>query len=259
LACRTIARNGFWFIDVPRTSSTTIRYELGKRFGSVYGKRNVIETAYATKQVLGDHMPAVQVRDMLGRTRYGSLFTFAFVRNPWDRTLSMYHYRHKRGSIPASWTFEDYLDRLANRDGPIFNAPESWQPASYYLCDEGMREIVTYVGRFEERSAALEFVQTEIGDGSFEFGDTHLQSAKPPAFRDYRRAYSDRGREIVESIYRTDVARYCREIPVSVLTCWHTLQDDALGLLSNGGYVVVRLRRTTESNGSFAGTVGRLR
>ena len=33
-----ILRRGIWFIDVPRTSSTSINTELGERFGRPYGK-----------------------------------------------------------------------------------------------------------------------------------------------------------------------------------------------------------------------------
>jgi len=38
---RSIIKNGFWFVDIPRTSSISVRVQLVRRFGSVYGKERV--------------------------------------------------------------------------------------------------------------------------------------------------------------------------------------------------------------------------
>ena len=43
LAFQEIKANGFWFVDIPRTSSTSIRVELGQQYGPAYAKANGIE------------------------------------------------------------------------------------------------------------------------------------------------------------------------------------------------------------------------
>ena len=109
----TISRHGFWFIDIPRTSSSSIRAELGMRFGKAHGKMNVMETDYATAQIIPDHTTAKEVQTVIGRPKWDKIFTFTVVRNPWERTFSMYHYRKKRGNIPKEWSFRDYVLELS--------------------------------------------------------------------------------------------------------------------------------------------------
>ena len=48
-AIHEIKRNGFWFIDIPRTSSCSIKVEPGNTFGPVYEKANTIDKDYSKK------------------------------------------------------------------------------------------------------------------------------------------------------------------------------------------------------------------
>ncbi len=41
------------------------------------------------------HLPAVIVRELVGERRWSSLFSFAFVRNPWDLVVSAYHFERR--------------------------------------------------------------------------------------------------------------------------------------------------------------------
>ena len=41
------------------------------------------------------HLPAVIVRELIGRREWNGLFRFAFVRNPWDLVVSAYHFEKR--------------------------------------------------------------------------------------------------------------------------------------------------------------------
>jgi len=160
-----IKNNGFWFIDVPRTSSTSIRYSLGSQFGSAYGKNNVIEAAYRTKQTFNDHNTAMQMREIFGNEMWSSLFTFSIVRNPFDRAFSLYNFLIKRNKIPG-WSFKYFIsvlgevggvpvvfksnihrysaaDFLSDKQGNIIvkkASPQKYHYSEFY--DEQMKEII---------------------------------------------------------------------------------------------------------------------
>ena len=110
--CHSIRKNGFWFVDIPRTSSSSIRSELGKHFGRAYGKTNVNEREYQTPQIFRDHITARKMKALLGNKTWESIFTFTIVRNPWERIFSMYHYRKKRSFFTIMVHRKNSLPRI---------------------------------------------------------------------------------------------------------------------------------------------------
>ena len=82
---QNVDRNGaFIFIHVPKTAGTSIAAALGRR-----------KCIHGTSR---------DYRTLLGR-RYDEMFSFAFVRNPRDRFMSLYRYARMRESHHHSATF----------------------------------------------------------------------------------------------------------------------------------------------------------
>lgn len=201
---RNIKNCGFWFVDVPRTSSSSIRAELARRFGPVHGKADIIEPGYATEEVYDVHTPAREMRAMVGPGTWDGLFVFTVVRNPWDRALSIFHYRRLRGQIPDDWSFRDYVDRLVEADEttPGFEYRGYRMDAADYILSEDGIVLVDEVVRFENRAEGLQRVGARIGLP--DLGSLHLQRATPQA-TDYRHAYDDATREKVATYHARDI------------------------------------------------------
>src|SRR5207248_10065707 len=93
-ACRRqVEEAGIWFVDIPRTGSTSLKLALEQRFGSEFGKEYLRETGKRTPKVIRDHRTAIEVRNFLSPAVWERLFTFSIVRNPWDRCYSLFQYR----------------------------------------------------------------------------------------------------------------------------------------------------------------------
>ena len=200
----SVARHGFWFVDVPRTSSTSIRSELARQFGRAYGKNNVIEKHYALPQCFPDHLTAREMRAVLGAGLWNRLFTFAMVRNPWDRTYSMYNYRRKVRSIPPEWSFREYVVALG-RSTPTsehFAHHAFRYGSSEYVTSEDGELIVDYVGRYEKRVDDLQFIASRLDARGL--GQVVLQKASPPG-EHYSQHYDVETESIVGDLYRKDV------------------------------------------------------
>lgn len=200
----SIWRRGVYFVDIPRTSSSSIRSELGKKFGRAYGKQNVIEKEHTTPQIFPDHMPAREMRAILGPSVWDRLFTFTIVRNPWDRVLSMYHYRRKRGNIPESWSFRDYVLALASAgpETPYFKYRGFRYGAADYVLGDNGELLVDTVVRYENRAEGLATVARRLKLDVL--GQASLQSA-PRASKDYAEFYDAETEAAIRKRYAKDI------------------------------------------------------
>lgn len=161
---RSVRDAGVWFVDVPRTGSTSLKVELSRAFGRAYGKTNVVESALSTPQLLPDHLSAREVREVLGRELWHQVFSFGFVRDPWSRTASMYRWRRLKAHFPPDLTFPMYVQRLAQHDPQLFAKNIHWAPCAAYLTDAQGGLLVDRVCRFETRSADLDELSRQLGD-----------------------------------------------------------------------------------------------
>jgi len=192
-----ISRRGFWFVDVPRTSTTSIKDELAEAFGPVFGKT-------PGRWSFPDHTPASRMRTLLGSELWDRLFTFSIVRNPWSRQLSFYHWARNNGFF-KQMTFRDFVLELNKQfetgqsrfiwHGPYFGSAD-------YLFDSDGRQLVQCIIRFEDREAGLAEVAKRLHLPSL--GQRH-QNKQTPADSHYADAYDDETRQLIAKIYRRDL------------------------------------------------------
>lgn len=213
---RQINRNGFWFVDIPRTSSSSIRTELARRFGSIYGKTNLLDPSllsvvhhrHQSMKVLdiGDHSTAQHIRRVLGSRVWSNIFTFALVRNPWDRMASLYFYRLKKGQIDSTLSFREYISQLRSPQyslkGSMHSRPAYYYSACEYLCDQNGKLMVDYVGKYEEREQFVDTVSKALAYPGL--GGLLTQQAKPEGFH-YSQLYDAESELIVGSAYAKDI------------------------------------------------------
>lgn len=203
-AIPAIRRTGFWFIDIPRTGSSALRAELSHYFGAAYGKENVNERRFRSRQLMPDHLTAREMRTLVSPAIWDNLFTFSFVRNPFDRILSLYRYRSEVGKIPDHWSFCEFVARMveADNDTPYFQYPPVRMAASDFLVDNEGTVLVNKIFRFENREAELKKIADRIKIESF--ANLKAQSTKKND-KDYRKAYEDKTRELVELHSKRDL------------------------------------------------------
>src|SRR5438874_11188378 len=123
---RMISRKyGCIFVEIPKAGSTSVRAILGKAwkphlnlwqiknhmetYWTHYGgrKNRILESLYL--------MLPKERRMEIGRKQFETYFKFGFVRNPWDRIVSLYE-RAEALQLRDKMTFEEFVDWINSRE-----------------------------------------------------------------------------------------------------------------------------------------------
>ncbi len=141
------------FIHVPKVAGTSINH-------AVYGR------------TLG-HYSALEIRRAFPRL-YQDAFTFAFVRDPWERVYSAYCFAKKgqtesmgihnpeQYQIPEFETFESFVfDWLDKKN--IADLDFVFQPQHAFVCDSDGQVMVDFLGRLENIDTDMQEVAKLLG------------------------------------------------------------------------------------------------
>ena len=204
----TIAKNNFWFIDIPRTSSTSLKRELGSKYGLIYGKNDTYYNTRGLKHPFPDHRTAQYMQAQLTEEVWAKMFTFTIVRNPWDRVVSLYYHRLKRQTVRQDLSFREYV---LSYKSPRYSLKESvhcW-PQFYYgavdfIQDQCGNTIVDFVAKYESRNEDIKYIADKIGYPGL--GSTSVNQSKPTV--DYRTFYDEELMNIIKDVYYDDIKMF---------------------------------------------------
>lgn len=141
-------------------------------------------------------------------------YSFAFVRNPWDRLVSAFHYLKqepisdddKRWARQALGRFDTFGEFMKAMERPVFrHRVVGWRhfkPQWHYLTDWAGRSAVSYLGRFETLGDDVEAIGRAIGI------TPELRRENSTRRLPYQRYYTPESRERAARIYAEDIARY---------------------------------------------------
>jgi hypothetical protein len=139
----------FLFIHLIKTAGTSVTVAL-KPFGKTHKEIG---------QGYGCHDSAPVLVDRLGKETFKSYFSFAFVRNPWDRQVSEFLYvlkspkHHRYAQYTAYKGFEEYLEWRCSEE------IKSQRDALF----SGEEQLVDYIGRYETLEADYKVICDRIG------------------------------------------------------------------------------------------------
>ena len=164
--------------------------------------------------LVGGHTTLAQYRIVFDPAEYDSYFKFTFVRNPWDRIHSAYHFLIAGGmeEKDARWArehladysgFDDFVKRWVN-DLNVLSKVHFVPQHRFIVLPGSRRPGVDFIGRFENLDEDYEVVRRRVhGAGGAQ--RTHENRTPRGAKPDYRREYSDEARRIVARVYRRDI------------------------------------------------------
>lgn len=181
------------FVHVPKTGGLSIL-----RFCAAHGIRVI------------DHDIRNPNHVSLNRYRLQNpdIFSFAFVRNPWDRVVSCYHYLKSGGIFPGDKAdaarfvdrYEDFREFVLEglQDDAILKQMH-FMPQYEWLSD-GDDLIVDQVGKFEKLQPAFSRWFRSLG-----LPDYKLPHVNKSSHKHYKTYYSEDMIRVIRRVYARDV------------------------------------------------------
>jgi hypothetical protein len=149
-------------------------------------------------------IPALVQSGIVGQKYLDGAFKFAFVRNPWDRMVSLWAYLSHAGIPRRGIPFDEFVAEVAVGVPPVgpYNRKGLSQanPMSDWLFD-GDKPLTDFVGRVE-RPADFRVLGDILGlDSAFPVSNVSNHG-------EYRNYYTEETRRLVGKLYEQDVGRF---------------------------------------------------
>lgn len=151
----------FVFVHVPKAAGTSVS-ELFSKF-SAYSDLEVggtelgeaMQNAYKRRFRLSKHSTAQEIRAVVGEQTWSDYFSFAFVRDPYARAQSTFHFMkrwHGNKDMKNLAFMNDYPDFRSFVMSDVFKGQTAHRllwPQTRWLLDADGRRMVDFIGRLE--------------------------------------------------------------------------------------------------------------
>lgn len=167
------------FVEVPKTGSTSIRRLIG----------------YPPKP----HLNLQQIQADMDPAAFERYFKFGFVRNPWDRTVSLY-LRREGIQMADQMSFCEFVDWIQNSSDTCIHPTSHKNQLDWFLTPEG-RVGVDFIGRFETLQADWQKIAEKLGITA----DLPHENKNPIRQKPYTEYYTSATRDQIAEKFRVDI------------------------------------------------------
>ena len=200
------------FVEVPKTGSTSIRAILGKAYIphlNLVEIKTLMENSWTQfggrtnriRAALYQLLPRERKID-IGRRQFESYFKFGFVRNPWDRVVSLYE-RTEPIQMKDKMSFDEFVEWIQFSSATcIHSSPHRYQ-LDWFLDGSG-NMLADFIGRFEclERDWAVVADKLGITEKTLPHARENLRA------RPYTEYYTARTRDLIAQKFKIDIEHF---------------------------------------------------
>ena len=198
------------FVEVPKTGSTSVRTILGrpsKPHLSLSELKKMMENCWTRmggEKRMSEwlYLPLSRERRReIGGKEFESYFKFGFVRNPWDRVVSLYE-RTEPLQMKDKMTFDEFVDWIQYSSSTcIHSSPHRYQLD--WFVDGSGNVLADFIGKFERLEEDWSVVAQKLGINR-PLPHTHAN----PRARHYTDYYTPRTREIIAQKFKVDIDHF---------------------------------------------------
>lgn len=194
------------FIHVRKTAGTSIVHTLlpglvgYETSGPMLSLPKAIRRKYGLNINL-KHASAIELQDKM-KKHWNDYYKFSFIRNPWDRTVSAYHWAHRAGKRFANITFNEYIQLIpSNQNNPKHPLNHLFRSQMSFLTSLNGNVMVNDIFPFENLTESLKQVGEKTGI-SIDPIKKHNTTKKRKPYQEY---YTAKTRDVVNKYYKDDI------------------------------------------------------
>ena len=191
---------------MPKTGSSSIRALLG------FGPKphlDVLETLDYLQTDTREYPRALRVVSKIfpvlmapyGRRVFDRYYKFGFVRNPWDRVVSLYQ-RNEGIQMRGKFSFEEFVEWIQlSSDTCVHPSPHRFQVD--WFKDKNGKVVVDFIGRFEKLNRDWERIASRL-EVRGKLPHMQLNPCKKQGVH-YSSFYNRRTRQLVHEKFKEDI------------------------------------------------------
>jgi Sulfotransferase family len=204
------------FVEVPKTGSTSIRAILGKAWKphlNLWQIKQLMATSWTHYGGRRNHIMAALYlllpearRRETGTKQFETYFKFGFVRNPWDRVVSLYE-RTEALQLRNEMSFEEFVDWIQYSSATCVHSPPHRYQLDWFVDPNG-NLLVDFIGKFERLDKDWALVAQKLG-----LEEKLPHRRENPRERHYTEYYTPRTRDVIAAKFKVDIERFGYEFP----------------------------------------------
>lgn len=193
----------FIFIHIYKVAGSSFRHTLG-HYAILKSRKNILRGIINKKyRISGSdfsgHITAAELKSLIPDNIFENYFKFAFVRNPWDWQVSLYHFARQKSTHwqhqhIGKMTFEEYIDWRVEKD--LHTQKE-------FVCDDKGEIIVDFIGKLENLQDDYRKICNMINVPYSE-----LPKKNSSIHDDYRSYYNSKTIDIVAKAFEDDILTF---------------------------------------------------
>lgn len=194
------------FVHIPKTAGTTLTFSLlpvSNLYRQITAMMNLpknVQEQYGLTFAL-KHAPALQIQKQIGDQKWSQYYKFAVIRNPWDRTVSAYHWIQRHNKKFKDLSFREYINFIPensnNRNHPLYRQLRT--QSSFIKSNNNI--IIDELFQFEKLQECFRTLNSKFGIERKRNESYKLARNRKP----YQEYYTKRMSDIIEEFYQDDI------------------------------------------------------
>jgi len=179
------------FVEVPKTGSTSIRNIIG------FSEKPHMNIKEIKKEFIENRATLSKGDDTL--REFEDYFKFGFVRNPWDRVVSLYN-RQEGIIMSEKMCFEEFVDWINySSDTSIY--PTQHRNQLDWFLDDNKQLAVDFIGRFERLDEGWKIICRKLNI-QFKLEHHNINGKNNKHYTDY---YNEKTIDIIAEKFKVDI------------------------------------------------------